>query len=196
MNYQDKLFQVLEGLGSRRPSLLMHVCCAPCASATLDLLSSRFEMTLYYYNPNIMPEAEFEKRLEEFEKLRRYPFRLEFEAPDYPAFFSLCSGLETAPEGGARCERCIAERIRKTAEKAAGENYEWFCTSLSVSPHKNAMLINDCGERYAADFGSKWLPSDFKKREGFKRSGEICRELGIYRQNYCGCCFSMPPEIK
>ena len=187
MNYQEMMDETLAGLGAARPRLLLHACCAPCASRPLELLSQRFEITVFYYNPNIMPLEEYEKRLGEFEKLRRYPFRLLAEPWDNEAFLAAVRGLEAEREGGARCTVCFRLRLSRTARLAKSEGFDFFTTSLTVSPHKNAQLINVIGAELGEEAGVNWLFSDFKKREGYKRSLELCRELGIYRQNYCGC---------
>ena len=187
MNYQEMMEKTLAALGDGKKRLLLHACCAPCASWPLEALSSRLEITVYYYNPNIMPLEEYEKRLGQFEKLRRYPFRLIAEPWDNEAFLAAVRGREADPEGGARCSLCFRLRLEKTAEKAKAEGYDFFTTTLTVSPHKNASVINAIGAEEAEKHGVSWLPSDFKKREGYKRSIEICRELEIYRQDYCGC---------
>ncbi len=189
MDYQRMMEEALESLGDRRPRLLLHACCAPCLSAPLELLSLRFELTVFYYNPNIMPREEYEKRLGEFEKLRRWPFRLEAEEWDNDAFLAAVRGHEGDREGGDRCGLCFRLRLGKTAEKARAERYDYFATTLTVSPHKNAVLLNTIGEELSRTWGVPWLYSDFKKREGYKRSIQLCRELGIYRQTYCGCRF-------
>ncbi len=187
MNYQLCMEKIIEGLGTEKPRLLLHVCCAPCFSYPLELLHPHFDITAYYYNPNIMPLAEYEKRLGEFEKLRHLPFALRVEEWDNPRYLDCVRGMEGEPEGGSRCAACIGLRLEKTAELAAAEGFDFFATTLTVSPHKNAPLINRMGEELAARFGVKWLPSDFKKKEGYKRSIVLCRELDIYRQDYCGC---------
>ncbi len=187
MNHHESMEKTLAAFGEIKPRLLLHACCAPCASWPLELLSDRCDITVYYYNPNIMPLEEYEKRLGEFEKLRRYPFRLVAEAWDNEAFLAAVRGREADPEGGGRCSLCFRLRLGAAAEKAAAENYDLFATTLTVSPHKNAEVINAIGAELGEKWGVSWLPSDFKKREGYKRSIELCRELGIYRQDYCGC---------
>ena len=184
--------KTLAGLGGRKARLLLHACCAPCASWPLEALSDRLEITVYYYNPNIMPREEYEKRLGEFRKLQRYPFRLIAEPWENEAYLAAVRGREGDPEGGERCALCFRLRLGRTAEKAKAEGFDFFTTTLTVSPHKNAELINAIGMELGERCGAVWLPSDFKKREGYKRSIEICRELGIYRQNYCGCRLSQP----
>ena len=187
MNYQDLMEKTLAGLGEARPQLLLHACCAPCASWPLEALSDRLDITVYFYNPNIMPLEEYEKRLGEFQKLRRYPFRLIAEPWDNEAFLTAVRGREGDREGGSRCGLCFRLRLGRTAKKAKAEGYDFFTSTLTVSPHKNAEVINTIGAELGEAEGVSWLYSDFKKREGYKRSIEICRELEIYRQNYCGC---------
>ncbi len=187
MDYQKKMEELLAAQGDRRPRLLLHACCAPCLSAPLELLSDRFELTVYYYNPNIMPLEEYDKRLGEFDKLRRCPFQLVAEPWDNEAFLAAVRGREEDREGGARCTLCFRLRLGKTAEKAKAEGFDYFGTTLTVSPHKNAALLNAIGEELSVEKGVPWLYSDFKKRDGYKRSIQLCKELGVYRQMYCGC---------
>lgn len=175
MNYQLELDKVIAGLDGTRPNLLLHVCCAPCSSYCIEYLAKYFELTLYWYNPNIQPRAEHDKRLAELRRL----LSLTAELP------LIVDVSEIAHEAG-NCRACIAERLRKTAELADERGFGYFCTTLSVSPHKNAAMINELGAAQSA----KWLPSDFKKRNGYLRTIELSREYGLYRQNYCGCLFS------
>ena len=187
MNYQEMMEKTLAALGETKPRLLLHACCAPCASRPLELLSDRLDITVYYYNPNIMPLEEYEKRLGEFEKLRRYPFRLIAAPWDNAAFLAAVRGREADPEGGRRCSLCFRLRLGAAARRAKEGGFDFFTTTLTVSPHKNAEVINTIGAELGEQWGVPWLCSDFKKKEGYKRSIELCRELGIYRQNYCGC---------
>lgn len=170
--------------------MLLHVCCAPCACGVLPrVISAR--PALYFCNPNIDTREEFFKRLREVEKLAAvYDLRLIVEPYDHSGFLSAASGFETSPEGGSRCGKCIALRIRKTAEKAKELGFTEFCTTLSVSPHKSAPLINELGLEAEKETGVKWILSDFKKRNGFYESTVKSREMGIYRQAYCGCEFA------
>ena len=176
----------------RRPTLLLHSCCAPCSSYCLEYLSRYFDITVFYYNPNITEEAEYEHRVgdqrrltEEFESVS---FR---EGPyDRERFFKAARGLEAAPEGGERCARCFALRLSRTAREAAAGEYDYFTTTLSISPMKDAQKLNEIGSRMAKAFGSRWLPADFKKRNGYKRSVELSAQYNLYRQNYCGCIYS------
>ena len=191
MNYHEMMEKNLASLGDKKPRLLLHACCAPCASWPLELLSDRSEITVYYYNPNIMPLEEYEKRLGQFEKLRRFPFRFLAEPWDNETYLAAVRGREGDPEGGGRCSLCFRLRLERTARKAKEEGYDFFATTLTVSPHKNAPLINAIGEALGAERGVSWLPADFKKRDGYRRSVALSREYGLYRQAWCGCA---PPE--
>ena len=198
-NYQKELDKVLEGLDNR-PSLLLHSCCAPCSSYVLTYLSGYFDITILYYNPNIFPEEEFDKRAKEQERLIGLLNDENDESCgkiifirgvyDPNEFFDMAKGLEDVPEGGSRCYKCYELRMREAARAAAEEGFDFFTTTLSISPLKNADWINEIGERLAAEYGVKHLPSDFKKREGYKRSIELSKKYGLYRQNYCGCIYS------
>ena len=176
-----------------RPSLLLHSCCAPCGSAVLERLCPHFDVTILYYNPNIQPEEEFQKRLFWQKKLLErsgLPVKL-LETPYRGEDFqSAVAGLENEPEGGARCTACFTLRLEETARTAQKLGFEYFCTTLSVSPHKDAARINAIGAALGERYSVRWLPSDFKKADGYARSIELSRELGLYRQNYCGCLFS------
>lgn len=181
--------------GDRRPRLLLHVCCAPCSSGCLEELSRYFDITLYYYNPNISPLEEYEKRAAEIEKLLsqiKLDSTVKSETGEYEKekFDEISKGREELPEGGERCYDCYRLRLEKTAEKAADEGYEYFTTTLSVSPYKNADKLNEIGGELAAEYGVKYLFSDFKKNEGYKLSIKNSEKYGLYRQNYCGCEFS------
>ena len=197
-NYQKILDETIrrhEAAGER-PRLLLHACCAPCSSYVLEYLSRYFRITVFDYNPNISPEAEFVKRTEEMERLTR---EMEFpmERPevlvgryDPERFYEAVKGHEDDPEGGARCEICFRMRLREAAEAARAGGFDYFTTTLSISPLKNAALLNRIGGEYAAEYGVPYLYSDFKKRNGYKRSVELSRIYGLYRQDYCGCVFS------
>lgn len=190
-NYQkelDALLASLEAGGGEKPPLLLHACCAPCLCGVLPVLTPYFAVTVLFYNPNIRPAAEFEKRREAAEGLCAR-FKIPFLAPprDEEAFTDAARGLEDQPEGGGRCRACFALRLGETAKTAKALGFPWFATTLSVSPHKNAPLLNEIGEALAAGYGLSHLPSDFKKREGYKRSVALSREYGLYRQSYCGC---------
>lgn len=191
-NYQLQTDQCLAALVSSRPALLLHSCCGPCSSYVLEYLTQYFDVTLLYYNPNIQPEAEYEKRLAtQRELLTHFPeVRLMDCAYDGSAFDAAAAGFEDEPEGGARCTRCFLLRMEETARRAAAGGFDFFCTTLSVSPHKDAERINRIGDTLAARYAVRWLPSDFKKRNGYLRSTQLAREFGLYRQADCGCEFS------
>ena len=198
INYQkelDKVIEVLQRQG-RVPRLLLHSCCAPCSSYVLEYLSRYFEITVFYYNPNIYPPEEFGKRVEEQKRLiaqlpAEHPISF-LDGPYEPErFYEMARGLEQVPEGGARCFKCYRLRLTETAEMARAGKYDYFTTTLSISPLKNAEKLNEIGGQLAKDYGVDYLYSDFKKRNGYKRSTELSREYGLYRQDYCGCVFSM-----
>lgn len=177
------------------PTLLLHACCAPCSSAVLERLSPYFAITLLYYNPNIAPFAEYQKREAE---LRRLVAEMDLPNPvsflpcayDSEAFEAMAQGLEDAPEGGARCIKCYRLRLREAARAAGEGGFDYFTTTLSISPLKNAPALNQIGEEVGEEFGVKHLPSDFKKKDGYKRSVELSHQFGLYRQDYCGCVYS------
>lgn len=198
-DFNREMEALLASLEGRRPRLLLHACCAPCASSVLERLYSHFQVTLYYYDPNIHPEEEYLKRAGEFPKLLSAAGMEDVELliPGYDPepFFLAARGLESAPEGGARCERCFDLRLSKTAELAKKGGFDYFCTTLTVSPHKNAPLINAIGERLSSACGVPWLPSDFKKKDGYLRSIRLCQQYGIYRQCWCGCVYSNPATV-
>ena len=198
INYQkelDKVIEVLQRQG-RVPRLLLHSCCAPCSSYVLEYLSRYFEITVFYYNPNIYPPEEFGKRVEEQKRLiaqlpAEHPISF-LDGPYEPErFYEMAKGLEQVPEGGARCFKCYRLRLTETAEMARAGKYDYFTTTLSISPLKNAEKLNEIGGQLAKDYGVDYLYSDLKKRNGYKRSTELSREYGLYRQDYCGCVFSM-----
>lgn len=195
-NYQKEMEKVLMGLSQQpRPKLLLQCCCAPCSSAVLEVLCAHFDVQIYFYNPNIHPQAEYEKRLQQFDKLlARAPAAKDVQLVpakyDPEEFFSAVKGLENEPEGGARCIACFQLRLRETARKAKALGIPYFTTTLTVSPHKNAALLNEIGTAVAAEYGVRFLPSDFKKKEGYKRSVQLSEAYALYRQNDCGCVFS------
>lgn len=189
MDRNLQMKNLIASLNDKKPKLLLHACCAPCSSAVLEKLKDYFEITIFYYNPNIMPKEEFEKRKAEFEKLKAI-CDFKFVAPAYnnDAFLQIAKGMESEIEGGARCRACIAHRISETKKFADENGFDFFCSTLSISPHKNADYINIAG--FSLENGkTKWLPNDFKKENGFLRSTQLCKELNIYRQSYCGCKF-------
>lgn len=196
-NYQKEMENVIvkHQKNGKVPKLFLHSCCAPCSSYVLEYLSDFFEITVFYYNPNIFPLEEFEKRTEEqrmlIEKLPvKYP--ITFVAGDYDSekFYAMAKGLEQVPEGGERCFKCFELRLRKSAELAKEGGFDYFTTTLSISPLKNAEKLNEIGEQLAEEYGISYLTSDFKKKNGYKRSTELSKEYGLYRQDYCGCVYS------
>ncbi len=196
MNAQQQLDQTLAALSpSERPTLLLHACCAPCSSYVLEYLSRHFRITLFFYNPNIAPEEEYRFRLDELRRLVR-EMGLAGDvsvmegnyAPDH--FEQLAKGLEALPEGGARCADCYRLRLRETARVAAEGGFDYICTTLSISPYKNAAWLNAIGTEEAEAHGVRYLVSDFKKKNGYKRSCELSEQYGLYRQDYCGCVYS------
>ena len=197
INYSLKTEEIIENNKREQvmPSLLLHACCAPCSSACLEYLNGNFDMTVFYYNPNISPKAEFEKRLSEEKRLiSEMPLNKDIGVIEgeynYGDFLEAVKGLEDVPEGGERCFKCYRLRLEKTAALAKVQGFDYFCTTLSISPLKNSQRINEIGEAVAEKYGVKWLPSDFKKKEGYKRSIELSKQYGLYRQNFCGCVFS------
>ncbi len=197
INYQKELEKVLIQIQNRdkAPTLLLHSCCAPCSSYVIEYLSNYFYITVFYYNPNISPEAEYRFRSSEQKRLissmdTKYPVSFAEEEYDCCQFFSAVKGLEKKPEGGKRCEKCFELRLQRTAQKALQEQFDYFTTTLTISPLKNAPLLNTIGISLAEKFGINWLPCDFKKKGGYKRSIELSKEYNLYRQNYCGCVFS------
>ena len=196
-NYQKELDRLLEGIEKegRTPRLFLHNCCAPCSSYVLEYLSRYFEITVFFYNPNISPAEEYEKRVEE---IRRMIGEMEFVHPvklvegeyDPQVFFRMAKGMENIPEGGERCFGCYRLRMEEAARLAKEGNYDYFTTTLSISPLKNAQKINEIGEELDEIYQVSHLPSDFKKKNGYKRSIELSGEYELYRQDYCGCVFS------
>lgn len=186
----EKIISEIKEAGAK-PTLLMHACCAPCSSACLTRIKDFFDITVYYYNPNIDSEEEYNKRAKEQEKLcASLNVKVSIENYNSGEFYGAAKGLEKEPEGGSRCEKCFYLRLKKTAEKAKERCLDYFTTTLTLSPLKNADLLNKLGEKISDETGVKWLPSDFKKRGGYQKSIELSREYGLYRQNYCGCVFS------
>ncbi len=197
INYQILLDDVIENIKSSgdTPSLLLHSCCAPCSSYVLEYLSGYFRITVFYYNPNIYPESEYEKRVSEQERLiaelpAKNPIAFIAGGYDHSEFLDISRGLENVPEGGERCFKCYELRLRRAAQIARDGGYDYFTTTLSISPLKSAQKLNEIAEKISKEYGVPNLPADFKKREGYKRSIELSREYGLYRQNYCGCEFS------
>ena len=212
--------EILARSGSRKPRLLLHSCCGPCSSSVLEDLSRFFQVTLFWYNPNIFPQEEFDRRLSAQKKLLQAmdpSGRIALlEIPRDPdPWYRAAAGLEGEPEGGRRCTECFRLRLREaaraaaeggarctecfrlrlseTARLAAEGGFDCFCSTLTLSRHKDPVRINALGERYGEEYGVQWLPSEFKKRGGELRSRQLCEQYGIYRQNYCGCEFSLHP---
>lgn len=191
-NYQRETDKITAALGGEKPRLLLHSCCGPCSSYVLEYLTQFFDITLLFYGPNIQPREEYEKRLEHQRKvLEHIPVKIMECDYDGGAFDAAVAGLEDEPEGGARCTECFRLRIERSAALAAENGFDWYCTTLSVSPHKDAQRINALGREYGEKYGVNWLPSDFKKRGGYQRSIALSREMGLYRQEYCGCAYSL-----
>lgn len=201
INYQlelDKIINKIEGENTTK-SLLLHSCCAPCSSYVLAYLNKYFNITVFYYNPNITNKEEYLKRKQE-------QIRLISELPainkinildaDYKPekFFEISKGLEDCREGGERCFKCYKLRLEATAKAAKENNFDYFCTTLTISPLKNAQKINEIGHMLGDKYQIPFLPSDFKKKEGFKKSIELSSQYNLYRQNYCGCIYSKPKE--
>ena len=182
-NYQKELDKIIEQLsaGKETPSLLLHSCCAPCSSYCLEYLRQYFKITVFYYNPNISMEEEYRKRV-----------AIDVIEGDYEteAFYQIAKGLEQCHEGGERCFACYELRLRKTAQLAADMGADYFTTTLTISPLKNAAKLNEIGERLSGEYHIPWLVSDFKKKNGYKRSIELSAEYDLYRQDYCGCIYS------
>ncbi|MCD8087183.1 MAG: epoxyqueuosine reductase QueH [Oscillospiraceae bacterium] len=190
-NYQKDLDEVIAGLDGR-PRLLLQSCCGPCSSYVLEYITQYFDVTLLFYNPNIRPEAEYDRRFATLKQLlsampMEHPPTLREQDWQGPVFEQAVRGMESLPEGGARCTVCFQLRLEETAKQAAEASFDYFGTTLTVSPHKNAPLINQIGEGLGQKYGVKWLPSDFKKRNGYLRSIQLSKEYGLYRQEYCGC---------
>lgn len=194
INYQKELEQVIKGLqeGGRPPSLLLHSCCAPCSSYCLEYLSPHFAVTVFYYNPNITDREEYRRRADEQKRLTdMFPSVSFREGPyDPERFLRMAEGLEEAPEGGERCFRCYELRLREAVGEAVRGGFDYVATTLSISPLKNAQKLNEIGRAAAKEQGVCWLPGDFKKREGYKRSIELSEVYQLYRQDYCGCLYS------
>ena len=197
-NYQKELERILEKEENKGKKLLLHSCCAPCSSYVLTYLRSFFEITVFYYNPNITYREEYDKRVAEqirlIEALNQLEngFSISYVIGDYETdlFFDTVKGHEKDKEGGERCFLCYKLRLEKTAELAKEQKADYFTTTLSISPLKNAVKINEIGEELGQRYGVAHLPSDFKKKEGYKKSVELSKEYDLYRQNYCGCVFS------
>ena len=224
MNYQKQLEEILtkitaeksQNAGSKKPTLLLHACCAPCSSYVIEYLAGIFDITIFYYNPNIHPKEEYDRRLEELKKfLKQFPEAMQYDIKltidsynpeDYFAATNVRSEVELQkePEKGERCRRCYEFRMRRAFDFAQKNHFDWFTTTLSISPHKDSEKINTIGRELEADraptdgrllnSGTKFLPADFKKKGGFLRSTQLSAEYGLWRQDYCGCVFSVRKE--
>lgn len=196
-NFFRKFDKTVEQFGDTKPEILLHSCCGPCSSSVLELLAKYFDVTVLWYNPNLYPEAEYEKRLDTQKQLidaigtDGVKASLLVEPWRSEDYFSRIKGLENEPEEGKRCLECFKIRLDETARIAAERGFEWFCTTLTVSSRKDAVAINAIGREAAAKYGVKWLPSEFRKREGNHRSIILSEKYGLYRQEYCGCVFSL-----
>lgn len=199
-NGQKELDILIANLDGCVPRLLLHSCCAPCSSYVLEYLSNYFEITVYYYNPNIYPPREYQKRILEQQHLiglmkTAHPvfFRGGVHCPE--VFYQAVKGMEHLPEGSGRCRACFWLRLEAAAKLARAEGFDYFTTTLSISPHKNSGILLEIGKQLAEVYQVDYLPSDFKKKNGYKRSVEISAEYGMYRQDYCGCVYSLRDRI-
>lgn len=197
INYQSVLDNTIEKITSenRVPTLLIHSCCAPCSSYVLEYLSEYFKITVVYYNPNIFPLEEYNYRISEQKRLidsMDFKNPVEFTGTQYTPddFYSVVKGLEKEPEGGKRCTECFKVRLTHAAKLASNQGFDYFTTTLSISPLKNSELLNELGISIGKEYGVEYLQSDFKKRNGYKRSVELSKQYGLYRQDYCGCVYS------
>lgn len=202
-NYSGELEKILENPENKGKHLFLHSCCAPCSSYVLEYLSSFFRITVFYFNPNITGDEEYQRRVAEQMRLiaelngqAAYPIGIMEGAYKKELFFDSIRGLEGCQEGGERCFVCYELRLRETARQAKKKGADYFTTTLSISPLKNAEKINEIGERLAGEYGVAHLPSDFKKKNGYKRSVELSKEYDLYRQDYCGCIFSKAERDK
>ena len=197
INYQKELDKLIAKFTEegRVPSLLLHSCCAPCSSYCIEYLSQYFHVTVFYYNPNIYPDDEYYHRVKEQQRfINEFPtkYQVDFIEGDYDksSFYDIAKGLEKEPEKGKRCHKCYELRLRRTATVAKEKMFDFFSTTLTISPMKDSQVLNEIGEAIGKELGVNWLYSDFKKKEGYKRSTEISKEYDMYRQDYCGCVYS------
>jgi predicted adenine nucleotide alpha hydrolase (AANH) superfamily ATPase len=200
MNYDKKMEEIISSFNGETKKLLLHSCCAPCSSHVIETLTPYFDITIIYYNPNIEPYEEYEKRKqEEIRFIKEFPHQNKIDIIDCDydnnIYEEKIKGYEECPEKGARCTICFNLRLEKTATIAKEHNFDYFCTTLTVSPYKNANLINEIGEKLAEKYNVKWLHSDFKKNNGYKHSIELSKEYNLYRQDYCGCIYSKRKNI-
>ncbi len=200
INYDNLFKETVKTFGGEKKKLLLHSCCAPCSTAVLERVTPFFDVAVFFFNPNITESEEYYLRLNEQKRFLKtaYGDSVELIEGRYfsKEFFYMVEGYEKEPEGGARCNLCFENRLGETAMTALSGGYDYFCSTLTVSPHKNADLINQIGKDLEKKYGVKWLFSDFKKEEGYKRSIEISKEYELYRQRYCGCLYSKYAHIK
>lgn len=199
-NYQRELERIIQKQNGTKPRLLLHVCCAPCSASVLEYLAEFFDITVLWYNPNIYPESEYELRRETLIRLASDmglsdKLQFIFEPWRCEDYYNAVCGLENEPEGGKRCTECFRVRLRGAAGAAKRGGFDYFCTTLTLSRHKDAVRINTIAEEEAKNAGVKWLPSEFKKRNGEGRSLELCEQYDVYRQLYCGCEFSYKARL-
>lgn len=195
MNYQLKLEEILKENKDKTPKLLLHSCCAPCSSYVLEYLTNYFYITILFYNPNITSKEEYDKRFNELKRLvEELPHSNKIEIINYryepKEFIDIAKGLETAPEGGERCFKCYRLRLEEAAKYAKDNCYDYFTTTLSISPHKNAEKLNEIGEELSNIYEINYLYADFKKKGGYQRSIELSKKYDLYRQDFCGCIYS------
>ncbi len=195
MNYQLKMEEILEQNKDKTPTLLLHSCCAPCSSYVLEYLTNYFDITILFYNPNISSCEEYDKRLQELKRLVKempHKNRIDIVEGKYEpeVFYDIAKGLEDVREGGERCFKCYLLRLEEAAKYAKSKNFDYFTTTLSISPHKNAQKLNEIGEELENKYDIKYLYADFKKKNGYKRSIELSKEYHLYRQDFCGCIYS------
>lgn len=200
MNYDLLMEEQIKNM-NEGSTLLMHACCAPCSSACLERLGNYFDISILYYNPNITDKEEYLKRVEEIKKFisgfkTKYPIKLIEGRYDPKEFFEIAKGLEDEPERGKRCFKCYKLRLEETAKVASLKKFDYFCTTLTLSPYKNATWLNEIGEELNNNYNSTYLYSDFKKKNGYKRSIELSKEFDLYRQDYCGCVYSLRDELE
>lgn len=203
INYQKELDSLIEKLTKEEsvPTLLLHSCCAPCSSYILEYLSNYFKITIFFYNPNIYPLEEFSRRVEEQKRFiseLKVKHEINFIEGKYDtnSFYEISKGMEKEKEGGERCFKCYELRLKETAIIVKEKGFDYFTTTLSISPHKNSQKLNEIGKKLSEEYNVKYLYSDFKKKEGYKRSIELSKEYSLYRQDYCGCVFSKNERLE
>ena len=200
-NYSRELEQIIQNIKNEKPKVLLHSCCGPCSSSVLEYLVNSFGVSIFWYNPNLYPQEEYDKRLStQIELLNKMNLSDKVNIISEPwrneDYYCTVKGLEKEPEGGKRCAACFRLRLLECAKTAKEKGFDYFCSTLTVSRHKNAVLINSIGEEIAEEVGITWLPSDFKKHDGENRSVELSEKYGIYRQLYCGCEYSLESRLR